>query len=217
MLISDKKPRKTWFSSRRIWSRGRPIDQLEYHSNVFSLKLVKCHLEQCLQCLSLFIYTQQMVSYLSDLILFNKSTFCRRIFRKCVKGQVNRFEFLLEGDFLVLCLTFIKFFSNWQLADSNVQFIDLSLLRTGWINLYRTEICLIIVFCVRNLKSATRVHWAVRLLLILITIAFGFPFVAIHLTFCWTYPVYKIRQDCNTTKTINCTNDIRQYLLWEQF
>ena len=81
-----------------------------------------------------------MVSSRFDLILFNRSTFSiDEFFKQCIKGQINRFEFLLQGFSLrsmtSVSLCFFSVFSQCLLSDYNVKFIDLSVL-VGRRNLY---------------------------------------------------------------------------------
>lgn len=65
-----------------------------------------------------------MVSSRFDLILFNRSTFCiDEFFKQCIKGQINRFEFLLQGYSLralimtSVSLCFFSVFSQCLFAD----------------------------------------------------------------------------------------------------
>lgn len=98
-----------------------------------------------------------MVSSRFDLILFNRSTFCiDEIFKQCIKGQINRFEFLLQDYSLrsmtSVSLCFFSVFSQSLLANYMLSLLTYQYWSNEEIYIPHRDLYLNIVFCVRNLK-----------------------------------------------------------------
>ena len=137
------------------------------------MNLVKCHLEQPLQYLSLFICTQRMVSSVFDLIFLNKSTFCiDESLKQWQKEQVNRFEFISrQGSFLRLKSSF-QYFVQLMLCTCGLKGSVYWLIITGRMNKFipKRDLFQYSILCHKiKLKSAKRFHSSLRLLLTLIS------------------------------------------------